>query len=102
MKTVVQLTKEQAIKFHDSEAWKDMDYAARAKFQMSQDLLCMPFDVFHEAVEKALGRPVRTHEFGLNREGLSRELFEGAPPPSMQDIINLIPENKRIILAEVK
>jgi len=28
----------------------------------------------HEAVEKALGRPVYTHEFGMNRQGLKDEI----------------------------
>ena len=93
-----QLTSEQAIVFGESEAWKDMSLEDIAKFQMSQDCLCMPFDVFHNAIEKTLGRPVFTHEFGMNREGLMRELFDGAPKPSFEDIMNLIPEEKRVIV----
>jgi hypothetical protein len=58
----------------------------------------MPFSIFHEAITKALGRPVFTHEFGLNREGLIKELFRGAPAPTLEEIINLIPEEKRIII----
>jgi hypothetical protein len=94
----VELTKDQAIAFYDSRAWEPMDYVSRAKFQMLQPLLCMPFTVFHEAIEKTLGRPVWTHEFGLNESGLKEELFHGAPHPSMQDIINLIPEDKRVVI----
>ena len=93
-----QLTKEQAIAFHDSNAWETMSYEERAKFQICQDLLCMPFGVFHEAIEKSLGRPVYTHEFGLNHKGLKDELLNGANPPSLTDIINLIPEEKRVII----
>jgi hypothetical protein len=99
MEAVIQLTEKQAIEFYDSGVWKDMNYISRARFQMLQDRICMPFSVFHEAVEKAVGRPVWTHEFGLNRDGLMKELFEGAPPPSMQEIINMIPEDKRIIFS---
>lgn len=54
--------------------------------------------MFHEAVEKALGRPVWTHEFGLNWDGLKKELMGEAPAPTMQEIIDLIPEEKRIIV----
>jgi hypothetical protein len=34
----------------------------------------MPFDVFHEAVEKTIGRPVFTHEFGVNANGIRAEI----------------------------
>jgi hypothetical protein len=94
----VELTKDQAVAFYESRTWEQMDYVSRAKFQMLQPLLCMPFTVFHEAMEKALGRPVWTHEFGLNHSGLKQELFQGTPSPSMQDIINLIPEDKRVVI----
>lgn len=93
-----QLTKEQAIAFAESKAWERMGHRARAKFQMAQDLLCMPFGVFHESVEKALGRPVFTHEFGLNRDGLLAELNDGAEPPSLREIIEMIPEEKRVVI----
>jgi hypothetical protein len=98
-KAVIQLTKEQAIEFAESGAWKEMSLKHRAEFQMLQDKLCMPFDVFHEAVEKTLGRPVYTHEFGLNRDGLMAELFEGKKPPTLQEIIEMIPAEKRIIIS---
>lgn len=54
--------------------------------------------VFHEAMEKALNRPVLTHEFGLNWKGLKAELMGEQSPPTIQDIINLIPADKRTIL----
>jgi hypothetical protein len=96
---VIQITKEQAIEFYKSGAWKDMNLRQRAGFQILQDKLCMPFDVFHEAVEKTLDRPVYTHEFGLNRDGLIAELFEGKKPPTLQEIIEMIPAEKRIIIS---
>ncbi len=33
----------------------------------------VPFNIFHEGIEKLLGRDVYTHEFGMNTEGLKRE-----------------------------
>jgi len=57
-----QLTREEAIAFADAKKWETMSKKEIAKFQMEQRLLCMPFDVFHEAVEHTLGYPVFTHQ----------------------------------------
>lgn len=93
------LTREQAIELGKSEFWKGMAPRHIAEFQMSESRLCMPFAVFQEALEKTLGRSVFTHEFGLNYDGLKAELFEGKAPPSFEEIVNLIPEAKRIVFA---
>jgi hypothetical protein len=93
------MTREEAIKLYESGFWESMNYRERAVFQMFESRLCMPFGVFHEAIEKALGRPVFTHEFGLNRDGLQKELMGEAPSPSFEDVMNLIPAEKRLIVA---
>ncbi len=92
------MTRPEAVALYDSKFWEPMTYLERARFQLFEPRLCMPFDVFHEAVEKALGRPVWTHEFGLNWDGLGRELTHCSPAPTMQEIIDLIPAEKRIIV----
>lgn len=92
------LTRAQAVALYESKFWEPMGYLERATFQLLEDRLCMPFGVFHEAIEKVLGRPVFTHEFGLSRDGLIRELLEGAPRPTMAEIIGLIPPEKLIVL----
>ena len=92
------MTRDEAIALHDSKFWEAMSYEERAKFQLFERRLCMPFDVFHEAIEKTLGRPVYTHEFGLNIDGLKKELLGETPPPTMEDIINMIPEEKRVLV----
>ena len=100
-----QLTIEQAIAFHDSGAWKTMSAKERAVFQMQQDKLCMPFGEFHKAVEEALCRPVWTHEFGLNRDGIRAELEGKAKAPTFVEILAMLPTEKTIVLtpnAEVK
>ena len=71
---IEQLTKEEAIEFYNSEKWKNMSFKQKAILQISQEKLCMPFDVFHEAVEKTIGRPVFTHEFGVNADGIRAEI----------------------------
>jgi len=95
-----QLTKEQAIEFYDSGAWKNMTSKERAAFQLEQDLLCMPFGEFHKAVEEALGRPVWTHEFGLNRDGLRDELAGKVGAPSFAEIISMLPAEKTTIIVK--
>lgn len=92
------LTKEQAIELHESNFWEDMSHEEIAKFQMNEKLLCMPFSTFHEALEKTLGRPIFTHEFVFNAKGLKKEINGEIGKPSFEDIINLIPEEKRIII----
>lgn len=94
-----QLNREQAIAFHDSKAYEAMSHRGRALFQMEQNLLCMPFGVFHEAVEKTLSRPVFTHEFAFGgRDRLLKELLGERPAPTFDEILALIPEDKRIVI----
>jgi hypothetical protein len=94
------VSREEAIALYDSGFWKEMDYKERAKFQLFEKLLCMPFGVFHEAVEKALGRPVYTHEFGSgNINNLQRELLGEAPAPTLEEIVSLIPKDKQLLIA---
>ena len=85
-----QLTKEQAIAFSESKSYKNMSHREIAEFQINQEKLCMPFNIFHEAVEKTIDRPVFTHEFGMNPEGIKAEIMEGKKAPSFDDIISLI------------
>jgi hypothetical protein len=92
-----QLSREQAIALHDSNAWQKWDAKTRALFQMEQDCLCMPFGEFHKAVEDALGRPVWTHEFGLNRDGLLAELQGKATAPSFAEIVAMLPAEKTVV-----
>lgn len=95
----MKLTEDQAIELAESKFWEDMTHEERAKFQLFQDRLCMPFEVFHEAIEKALGRSVWTHEFGLNHEGLKKELLGDSDPPSLVDIMMMVPVDKRVIVS---
>lgn len=93
-----QLTREQAIAFHDSGAWKRMSAKERAAFQMEQDKLCMPFSEFHSAIEETLGRQVFTHEFGLNRDGLRAEMEGKAKAPTLAEILAMLPAEKTVVL----
>jgi len=92
------MKKETAIKLSESNFWENMSFRDIAIFQLFEPLLCMPFEIFHEAIEKTLNRPVFTHEFGLNIEGLKKELLGEKTAPTLYEIIDLIPEEKRIIV----
>lgn len=94
-----QLTPFEAIAFHDAGEWKSWTAKQRATFQIHQECLCMPFGEFHRAVEEALGRPVWTHEFGVNLDGLKAELAGQKDAPTMEEIIALLPAEKVVIVA---
>ena len=90
--------KELAVAYYDTEWWKDKSYPQIAEFQLFTAELCCPFDVFHEAVEKSLNRPVFTHEFGLNYDGICKEFLGEKEPPNMNEILSLIPKEKLIVI----
>lgn len=92
-----QLTREQAIAFAENKGYEGWTARQIAEFQLQQRKLCMPMDVFHKAINEALGRPVWTHEFA-NPELLIKELGGDRPAPTMQEIIEMIPAEKRIII----
>lgn len=59
------LTREEALK-RASENWHEGKTAREiVEFQLFEDRLCMPLDVFQRALESILGRPVATHEFSV-------------------------------------
>lgn len=92
------LTREQAVAMYEGGWWIGMAARDIAMFQLHERLLCMPFDAFHRAVEKALGRPVYTHEFGLDMDGLRRELLGDRPAPTFEEILDLLPAEKRVVI----
>ena len=89
---------DKAIELFDSNWWEQCNHQEIAEFQLFTKELCCPFGVFHEAMEKTLGRPMRTHEFGTNYEGLCAEFLGEREPPTFEEIVGLIPEEKRIIV----
>ena len=93
-----QLSKEEAIELAESGKWKDWPDRALVGFQLFQKKMCVDFSAFHAAIERVLERPVYTHEFGMNFDGLVAEFLGESPKPSFQDIMDMIPEDKRIII----
>lgn len=92
-----QLTEEQAKAFYNNKCYEGMSYMDIAKFQIEQERLCVPFGLFHKAMEEALGRHVFTHEFAF-ADGLRKELYGEKEPPTFEEICALIPKEKLILI----
>lgn len=92
-----QLTKEQAIAFFDSRCYEDWEPEQIVRFQLFQQKLCVPFDLFHSSMEEVLGRPVFTHEFAFMSD-LIREYLGEKPAPTLDEILDMIPEEKRVVI----
>ncbi len=92
-----QLTKEQAIRFYESGVWQDMSAQEKVEMQLFQDRLAMPFGEFLQAMESVLGRPVYTHEFA-DKDSLQKEFLGEIAPPTFDEIVGKIPEEKRMII----
>lgn len=92
------MTEEQAIAFYDSRAWSELNSLQRSRLQLGQDYLCMPVNVFRDALDEALGRPVWSQEIRTqNRSTLIDELNGKAQPPDMRQIMALLPSDKNFI-----
>jgi len=96
---VQQLTKEQAKRFYDSKVWESWTDRQIVEFQLFQDRIALPWSGFREAIEKVLNRPVYTHEFAF-ADLLKQELLGDKKPPTLQEIMELIPKDKRIIIVD--
>lgn len=92
-----QLTRDEAISLYHSRRWARWTKVQRARFQLFQSCLCMPFDVFHEALESALGRSVFTHEFAF-QDALIDEWFGKIKAPTFAEIIDKFPGKKTIVV----
>jgi hypothetical protein len=91
IRKIKKTTKKQAIALYESRFWETMSYEERAKFQLVYDRICMPFDIFSEAMSKTLKRSVYTHEFTeSNREKLMAEIFKGEQVPTTSELLCLI------------
>lgn len=91
-------SREAAISIYESKWWEGKTHREIAEFQLFTSELCCPFNVFHETLEKSLGRPVFTHELGLNYEGICKEFLGESPAPSFEEVLNLIPADKRTVI----
>lgn len=92
-----QLTKEQAIELAKTEWWKDVNFASVAAFQVTQNKLCCPIDVYKESLVKTLNREVFTHELS-QPEKLIAEMNKEKKAPSFAEIVAMMPQGKSAVI----
>ncbi len=98
--TTRQLTKEEAVSMYDGKEWADWTDEQIVKFQLYQCKLCVDWDRFRKAIEVVMGRGVSTHEFASSNIAALRAEYEGKrQKPTMQDIVDLLPKDKTIVVA---
>jgi len=83
--TVRCLTQDEALAFD----WEELTPVERAEFQMDQEWLCMPFEVFHASMEALLGRGIDVLMFTY--PGELREEGDRVHPTAAQ------PEDKALV-----
>jgi hypothetical protein len=89
----------QAIALGESSWWVGKTAREICEFQMFTKELTMPFDLLHKAVQEALGRPVYTHEFAYLAD-LQDEFLGKRPAPTIEQIMELIPAEKRMLVID--
>lgn len=94
----VSIGKEEAIRLYDGGWWKGMTARQICEVQLFTEELCMPFDEFQSAMSHCLGRPVFTHEFGLNYDGLVAEFLGQRPAPTLDQIVGLLNSAKTVLI----
>lgn len=93
------LSRADAMKLYRTRFWEEMSPHDRSLFQLFEENICMPLDIFQESLEAALGRPIQASEFD-RPENLRREFLNGKEPPGPEDILALIPKEMRLMLAQ--
>ncbi|MCP4544767.1 MAG: hypothetical protein GY832_47315 [Chloroflexi bacterium] len=82
------LTKKQAQRLYLAEFWRYLSDGEIAAFQLEEDIFCVPFRTFRDAIERTLGRSVEKTE---NRATLAVELDRrGAAAPPLAEILKLM------------
>lgn len=98
------MTTEEAVKLAETGWWTKVSAEEAAMFQLFERHLCMPFADFHAGVEKLLGRGVWSHEFAFADQpgGLREQALGKAVAPTFDQILGLIPEHLRVIVASTE
>lgn len=97
-KWIKSIGRDAAIALAATKWWEGKPARDVALFALQTRELCLPMDELYRAFHDALGRPVYTHEIALDAEGLRLELLGERDAPSFDEIVNLIPEDKRIVI----
>ena len=89
--------REKAIELHESKWWELCESPREiVAFQLFIEELTVPIGIYKQALNQAFGRPVYVHE--IISDDLKAEFLGDKEPPTIEEIINMIPEEKRIII----
>ncbi len=88
------ISRERAIALFASGWWVGRTAREIARLQLFTRELCLPFSLFHRALEETLERPVMIHELGLNLDGVIHEFLRESDPPTLAEILDLLPAGK--------
>jgi len=84
-----------AMEKYNDPWWEKSEASARiGELQLQEERLLVDFGLFHKSLEMFMGRPVWTHELAHPQELLAEK--RDATPASMKEIIEKIPEEKRL------
>lgn len=89
---------ERAMKLVATKWWETATPREIAHLQLWRRECICPLSLFVDSLSPALGRPVMHHELGCDWDGLCLELIGERDAPTMQQIVGLIPEDKRMVL----
>lgn len=81
-----QLSSKEAIVLSGTRFWVNLTTRQIAEFQLGQELLCMPLEVYQNALSVELGRPVYTHEL-YNPGKLREELYNRHAASSLDEVV---------------
>lgn len=96
MPNVKQFTEEEAIAFAVNKCYEGLTAKQIVEVQLFQRRICLPLNLFHKSLEIVLDRPILRHEF-INQDALIKEYLGEKERPSLEDILNLIPKENRIV-----
>ena len=94
------MTRDEALALAATGWWEHATQQQIAEFQLTEARLCVPFDVFREAIEKCLGRGVQTLELAMDRDGLISELLGDRKPPEVEALLRQIPGRFEEVVVE--
>lgn len=94
----IEIDEAKAKSIYSSIWWKGKSPREIAETQFFINRIICPFEIFHESVEKSLGRPVYSHEFAFNFYGIMDEFLGDKTAPTMEEILKLIPTDQPVII----
>lgn len=93
------LSKTNAVALANSKFYENLTPEQIAIFQLFQSRLCMPFGVFHKAVDKFVPG-VSTIGFGLMVDELQNEVRGSKGPPTLEEILSFMPDHLKALCSE--